>query len=171
MKIQNRKSFLTGLGIGLAIASIPVGVIFWYVKPPPVTPVPTVTITALKCDTNEFTNLESRLPMSREITVIGECTDVPSDQNMWICVLPIDVCRYYPQREPVQPEDIWQISHVGVGKDDPSDIGKQFFVCAVLANADASDILYRYAQEVLTGMESLPPGAVIYDQVLVMRDH
>lgn len=161
--------FIAGLCVGLAISAIAVSIILWYVQRPIPPPTPTVKITALQFSTDEFTNLESEVGVPREITVVGESRDVPNNWHIWICVLSIDVVRYYPQREPIQPNANWELTDVYIGVNDSGDIGKRFIVCVVLANDDASGILYQYAQEIFAGMVSLPDGAAIYDQVIVIR--
>lgn len=161
--------FFIGLTVGLGIGAIAVTVTLWFVQRPFPPPTPTVKITALRFNTDEFTSLESEVGVPREITVVGESAEVPNNWHIWICVLPIDVGRYYPQREPIRPDTNWELTNVYIGESDLADIGKRFIVCAVLANGDASGILYQHAQEIFTGMESLPPGAAIYDQVVVIR--
>ncbi len=132
-------------------------------------PTPNITITSLRFDENEVTSFGNEIEVPRDINVVGKCSNVQSNYSIWLCVVPIDSFKYYPQREPIQPDDHWEFHHVGIGRSDPADSGRQFIICAVLADEVASSVLYQYAQEVFTGMETLPTGATICDQILVRR--
>ena len=75
-----------------------------------------------------------------------------------------------PQREPVQADGNWELKSVYIGRVGSLDLGKRFIICAVIANEEATSILSRYAQLIPSGIESLPSGATINHQIVVIRE-
>ena len=128
-----------------------------------------VRITELEFEGKSTTDWWSdTIEVPREIAVVGTCGELPSGWEIWVCVLAPNM-RYYPQREPIENKDGWRLDNVGIGLDRPDEIGKQFSICAVLANEKASEEFYEDATKYHVGLTSLPSGAVICDQVIVVR--
>ena len=130
---------------------------------------PKAHITALHFGSEEITDFQRSVKAPRILTIVGESLDVPSEWSVWVCVFPFESQRYYPQHEPVSNSGIWQLEDVWLGSEETSDIGKTFIINLVVADTDATKQLYKYAQDVFTGMKELPNGAVICDEVLVTR--
>lgn len=108
------------------------------------------------------------IEVPRQIAVVGTCEKLPAGWKIWVCVLGPNM-RYYPQHEAIDSDGEWRMDDIGIGLDKPDDIGKRFAICAVLANRNASEQLYEDATEYHVGLTSLPSGAVICDQVVVLR--
>jgi len=161
--------FWAGFGVGIGLLGIALGIFLWLVGPFQPPKLPEAKITAIHFNNSEITDLQPSIEAPRVITVVGESIDVPNDWSVWACVFPIDVQRYYPQYEPVSNDGSWQRADICLGMENTVDIGKIFIINLVVANADATKQLNRYAQDVLTGMEELPSGAVICDQIVVIR--
>lgn len=137
--------------------------------------VPDVKITALEFNGNRVTDFAHETKVPREVTVWGESEDLPNadesseDLTIWVCVIPSNG-RYYPQREPVDWQGRWQLDKVGVGTEGSRDAGKQFSICVVVAEKDASRILFDDATVYHRGLPRLPNGAIISDQIVVIRE-
>jgi len=128
-----------------------------------------VRITELEFEGKSITDWWSNIvEVPREIAVVGTSGELPSGWKIWVCVLTPNM-RYYPQREPIESKNGWRLDSVGIGLDRPDETGKQFSVCAVLANEDASQEFYEDATTYHLGLTSLPSGAIICDQVIVVR--
>lgn len=136
--------------------------------------VPDVKITALEFNGNRVTDFTSQAEVPREVTVYGKSENLPGnndsseDLKIWLCVMPSNG-RYYPQREPIDWQDIWKLDKVGIGTEDFRDVGKQFSICVVIAEQDASKILFDDAVVYHRGLPSLPNGSIISNQIVVIR--
>ena len=161
--------FWAGFGVGLGLLGLAVGIFLWLIGAFQSPELPEAEITAIHFNNSQITDLQSSIEVPRVITVVGESIDVLDDWSVWICVFPIEVQRYYPQQEPVSNDGLWQLEDVCLGVENTVDIGKTFIINLVVADADATKQLNRYAQDVLTGMEELPSGVVICDQIVVIR--
>jgi len=133
--------------------------------------VPDLTITALEVDGDQVTDFEHEIRVPCRIAVCGESEDLPNDDDLsiWICVMPPNG-RYYAQREPIEWQGKWELSNIGVGKEGSDDVGKQFSICAVAAEEKATECLFSDAAVYHRGLPSLPDGAVICDQIVVIRE-
>lgn len=137
--------------------------------------VPDVKITALEFDGGRVTDFARQTEVPREVTVCGESEDLPDgdesseDLKIWVCVMPSNG-RYYPQREPIDWQSRWELDKVGVGTEASRDAGKQFSICVVVAEQDASRILFDDATVYHRGLPRLPNGAIISDQIVVIRE-
>jgi hypothetical protein len=161
--------FWTGFGVGIGLLGIAIAIVLWAMGAFQPQQLPEARITAIHFNNHEITELQPSIEAPRVITVVGESTEVPGDWSVWLCVFPIDVQRYYPQYGPVSNDGSWQRADICLGRENTVDIGKIFIISLVVANADATKQLNRYAQDVLIGMEELPCGAVICDQIIVIR--
>jgi len=162
--------FWTGFGIGIGVLGIILAIFLWALVPCSPPELPKAQIIALHFDSSEVTNFQPGMKAPGILTIVGESIDVPSEWSIWICVFPIQTGRYYPQREPVKNHGMWELEGVCLGEDKSTDIGKTFVINLVVADADATKQLYEYAQHIFTGLETLPDGAVICDQVVVVRN-
>lgn len=166
------KVFLTVIGaIATGLGIFTAGYLVGHdILPPPCMPPDAgIRITELEFEGKSITDRWSDIvEVPREIAVAGTSGEIPPGWEIWVCVLAPNM-RYYPQREPIESEDGWRLDSVGIGLDRPDEIGKQFSVCAVLANEDASQEFYEDATKYHVGLTSLPSGAIICDQVIVVR--
>ena len=161
--------FWTGFGIGIAVFSIALTIFLWLIgafSPPEL---PKAHITALHFGDEEITDFQQNVKAPRILTVVGQSLDVPSEWTVWVCVFPLEAQHYYPQREPVSNNGIWQLEDVCLGSEEIAGASKTFIISLVVADVDATKQLYKYAQYIFTGMEQLPNGAVICDEVLASR--
>jgi len=153
----------------MGLCGIALAVILWIVVPCPPPELPEAKITAIRHENGEITNFQPTIHTPRVLTIVGESFSIPNDWTVWISVFPTDVHRYYPQYEPVSNKGTWQLERVCLGREDPEDIGKIFIIDLIAANSEATKQLHRYAKEIYGGMSELPCGAVICDQVTIVR--
>lgn len=162
--------FWTGFGIGIGLCGIALAIILWVLVPCPPPELPEAKITAVRFENGEITNFQPTISTPRELSIIGESLSIPSDWTVWISVFPTDVHRYYPQYEPVSNKGIWQLDHVCLGRENSDDVGKIFLIDLIVADIEATKQLNMYAKEIYGGIAELPRGAVICDQVTVIRN-
>ena len=124
--------------------------------------------------TLNITHPEDTTSVSFVTAVSGSSSHIPAGSSIWICVLTPDN-RYYPQSGPVTPATDGQwMTTVSVGMDG-EDIGKQFGILVILADEEGNIDLLDYQQESeqtekWLGMNSLPRGAEVHDQITVIRE-
>jgi hypothetical protein len=162
--------FLAGFGVGLGLIGIVLAIVLWLIgafQPPQL---PEAKITAIRFEDSEITDFQPCFEAPGVVTVVGESMDVPGDWSVWVCVFPLAVQRYYPQYAPVSNDGLWQRPDVHLGRENvEEDVGKIYFIILVVANDDVAKQLDSYAQSISSGMEELPCGAVICDQIAVLR--
>lgn len=127
------------------------------------TPLPTVKITSLRP--------RQRVP-SKVSEIRGTSTRLRPGQEIWIIV--ISLSRYYPQDGPViiERNGNWASPPAFIGTD--RDVGRTFYVLAVLANSQAGTALDHYLEVGnqtgnYPGIKRLPAGAQEYYRVPVIR--
>lgn len=103
----------------------------------------------------------------------GTSQAIPPESSAWLVIFSKDVGRYYPQANPllIGADGKWSMK-VFIGLD--QDSGKYFDLLLVLADDSANREFLdyekqAYAEKNWAGMEFLPAGADLYDQVTVQR--
>ncbi|HEX8736088.1 MAG TPA: hypothetical protein VF721_12245 [Pyrinomonadaceae bacterium] len=111
--------------------------------------------------------------VSRPVTVQWKHKDLASGEKVYIMVYPTDIGRYYPQPKAAaeQPDNTWS-SETSIGNE--SDVGRIFFIHAVIANKDAQNELNTYINRFKEtddspGLIELPKGARVCSSVRVKR--
>jgi hypothetical protein len=133
--------------------------------------VPNAAITAVYFDETHIDEFDGGIVVPYQLDVSGTAVDLPSHDNgldFWICVMPPNG-RIYPQQEPIDWKNEWALRDVLIGKGDPDDIGRQFSICLVAAEGRASNDLFEDATIYQRGIPCMPHGAVICDQIVVVR--
>lgn len=111
----------------------------------------------------------SKVPVLVEVR--GTSCNIPSDQELWMLVLPAGVTAYYPQPGPVviSSDGQWSIG-AAVGQNTPADIGRPYILIAALADQDGSTALQAYLNRGdNSGLKRLPQGVQILRQIQVVR--
>lgn len=111
------------------------------------------------------------IPIEVEITL----ENISAEQDLWICVYPLNVKRYYIQdkRFLTTSETMGHLSMKAfVGTNDSW--GSKFSLFLVGADGNANKAIIEYltksnAQRSWLGLENLPDGAFIYDTINVTR--
>lgn len=114
--------------------------------------------------------------ISRIEMVQGTFQKVPDAESIWIAVVPLGVeeYRYHPQGPATKLSGgKWQATAF-IGMDSPEDEGREFDIHALLADERGEEKILEYldtaqASGSYPGLLGLPPGAVSYDQVRVIR--
>ena len=115
-----------------------------------------------------ITPVENQIVGAR-LLVTGWVKEIPDGQQLWIIVTPKQSADYYPQSQAafVQPGGDWS-SLTFIGTD--VDGGKSFDILAVLVNSEARASIIEYLNSGnQNGMQVLPPGAKVLDNVSVTR--
>jgi hypothetical protein len=105
-------------------------------------------------------------------TVDGTAENIPEGYKFWILVYPQAANKFYPQNKNVNIINGHWSSSIGLGTKDNS--GEKFNIIAVLANEEAHKELTNYTDigikdNYWPGMDSIPQGAWVCDEVTVTR--
>ena len=129
-------------------------------------------------DINEPTQVGITYPLNQTScqiteTVQGTSNKLPLDTRIWIIIKPQENDLYYPQNKPAETDvnGNWS-SVVSIGLQ--GDVGEKFEIIAVLADESAQNSFSAYIangreNNSFEGMQQLPDGVQIYDQILVTR--
>jgi hypothetical protein len=163
----NKNSAPTGNYPGILTQELPSGLIEY--QRVNVTRTPLVEST-VSVEINSPTNGSTQ---SYSATVTGTSKNVPNSDKIWLVVYIPKVNRYYPMPGPAAMDSTgnWY-SFATLGGE--NDIGDQFDIIAVVANATAEDGIVNYNLNSMKvnnfeGITSLPTGAVEYSRVQVIR--
>jgi hypothetical protein len=114
--------------------------------------------------------------VSKNVDIVLVPKDIPAGQDYWICVYPIDVKRYYIQDKRHSPIVMTitgnQSTEALVGSDEDS--GMKFKLMTIVADKNAIKAIMDYldqsnAKGAWVGLEKLPNGAKISDEITVTR--
>lgn len=128
-------------------------------------PKPTVKINEPK-DGSDF-------PIHGESKIIGNISNVPDNQHLWIVILKTNHIYYpFPDEPVIYGDDTWQTSSYGVGEGNKEE-GGVFIIGAYLLDEKAYKEIKEYVEKAAPtdawdGMASLPEGATRYDKVEVI---
>ncbi len=106
-------------------------------------------------------------------TVQGTSGNLPPNMRIWIIVKPQENDLYYPQNKPAETDVNGNWSSVAsIGRQ--GDDGKKFGIIVVLADESVRNSFSAYIANgrekgSFDGMQQLPDGVQIYDQILVTR--
>jgi hypothetical protein len=124
----------------------------------------------------EITNPQNEATISKSIDIEGTSKDISVGQDLWIMIYPHGANRYYPQDKHDLPivtmaNGDWS-AQANIGSD--ADSGLEFKIFAVLADEKANKAIIDYLDQCKLngswlGMEKLPDGAMLYDEVSVTR--
>ena len=124
----------------------------------------------------KITNPPDGATVSKNVDIGLTSKDIPVGQDFWICVYPIDVKRYYIQDKRHSPIVMTitgnQSTEALVGSDEDS--GMKFKLMTVVADRNAIRAIMDYldqsnARGAWNGLEKLPDGAKIFDEITVTR--
>jgi len=105
-------------------------------------------------------------------TIIGNATNIPEGQKLWIAIYPQTAYKYYPQNSiNTQNDGSWRLP-VNFGGE--NNVGEKFDIIAVLADKNAQKVLNDYMEvsakaEFWKGMEELPDGTTEITRSTVIR--
>jgi hypothetical protein len=114
--------------------------------------------------------------VSKNVEVTLTSKDIPAGQDFWICVYPIDVKRYYIQDKRHSPIVVTITGNLAtealIGSDDDS--GMKFKLFTIVADTNGIRKIMDYldqcnARGSWPGVETLPDGAKIFDDITVTR--
>jgi hypothetical protein len=124
----------------------------------------------------KITNPPDGAIVSKNVDIGLTSKDIPAGQDYWICVYPIDVKRYYIQDKRHSPIGMTitgkQSTEALIGTDEDS--GIKFKLLAIVADKNAIKTIMSYldqsnARGSWLGLEKLPDGAKIFDEITVTR--
>jgi len=131
-----------------------------------------VTVTRLNPEIN-FTYPSNATIVNMKETVSGTAKNIPSGYKLWILVHPLATNNLYPQKGNVQIiNEKWSIPiEIGIKEN----AGEQFEIIAALADEKAHEEFTNYINTgkntgYWPGMNNIPDGAGVYDEVIVTRN-
>jgi hypothetical protein len=167
---QSTPKVVIKIVIGVILGALPIilaALVSHWVWPPPMAFVE-ANILSVSYDNNNFTNFIKPLEVPVSVTISGECKNLPRNCSARVCVVPEDPSRYYFQEGKVA-NGKWLLNHVGLGVNDPKQIGKYFSIQIIVANSEADKEIEAKTKGEFGGLAALPNGTVVCDRIQVVR--
>lgn len=123
----------------------------------------------------KFANPTNDAVVLKNVSVDLSLRDISAGQNLWICVYPIEVKRFYIQdKRYLITEDMTGHFYTRAFVGNDNEWSSKFKLLAVVANDSANYAIIEYltksnTMESWSGLEKLPEGALILDTVNVTR--